>query len=152
VFSYGVVLCELIALIDSDPDHLPRTKNFGVDYAAFGRLLDEDDGGENPDSPDLAKNGGQTADLLNGNTTLDESSDQICLGLDKPNNRAAKNVDVEKAHTVSGNMRNFGSAQSSDQHEGGHRNVDCPTALLRLALSCVRINPTTRPDFEVKMA
>ena len=39
MFSYGIVLCELIALVEADPDHLPRTPNFGVDYLAFSNLL-----------------------------------------------------------------------------------------------------------------
>lgn len=38
VFSYGIVLCEMIGQVDADPDFLPRTKNFGVDYIAFTRL------------------------------------------------------------------------------------------------------------------
>jgi hypothetical protein len=29
----------LIALVDADPDRLPRTRNFGVDYLAFSNLL-----------------------------------------------------------------------------------------------------------------
>ena len=41
VFSFGIVLCELIALIDADPDLLPRTENFGVDYIAFTDLVGE---------------------------------------------------------------------------------------------------------------
>ena len=42
MFSFGIVLCELIALIDADPDFLPRTENFGVDYIAFTDLVKED--------------------------------------------------------------------------------------------------------------
>ncbi|XP_044753257.1 dual specificity testis-specific protein kinase 2 [Coccinella septempunctata] len=40
VFSYGIVLCEMIARVDSDPDQLPRTNNFGLDYLAFTELCD----------------------------------------------------------------------------------------------------------------
>lgn len=38
IFSYGIVLCEMIARIEADPDILPRTDNFGLDYLAFSEL------------------------------------------------------------------------------------------------------------------
>ncbi|XP_013774904.1 dual specificity testis-specific protein kinase 2-like [Limulus polyphemus] len=38
IFSYGIILCELIARIEADPDILPRTENFGVDYKAFSKM------------------------------------------------------------------------------------------------------------------
>lgn len=38
-FSFGIILCEIIARVDADPDFLPRTENFGVDYLAFCKLV-----------------------------------------------------------------------------------------------------------------
>ena len=31
-------MCELIGRMDADPDILPRTENFGVDYIAFSAM------------------------------------------------------------------------------------------------------------------
>ncbi|KAI4810319.1 hypothetical protein KUCAC02_019158, partial [Chaenocephalus aceratus] len=39
VFSYGIVLCEMIARVQADPDFLPRTENFGLDYHTFQHMV-----------------------------------------------------------------------------------------------------------------
>ncbi|KAM8930104.1 dual specificity testis-specific protein kinase 2 [Pelodytes ibericus] len=39
VFSFGIILCEIIARIQADPDYLPRTENFGLDYDSFQHMV-----------------------------------------------------------------------------------------------------------------
>lgn len=39
VFSYGIILCEVLARVEADPDVLPRTRHFGVDYVAFSKMV-----------------------------------------------------------------------------------------------------------------
>ncbi|XP_068178635.1 dual specificity testis-specific protein kinase 2-like [Antennarius striatus] len=39
VFAYGIILCEIIARIEADPDFLPRTEDFGLDVGTFESLV-----------------------------------------------------------------------------------------------------------------
>ncbi|KAL2097659.1 hypothetical protein ACEWY4_006866 [Coilia grayii] len=39
VFAFGIILCEIIARIEADPDFLPRTADFGLDVEAFGHMV-----------------------------------------------------------------------------------------------------------------
>ncbi|XP_008417653.1 dual specificity testis-specific protein kinase 2 [Poecilia reticulata] len=39
VFAFGIILCEIIARIEADPDFLPRTEDFGLDVHAFENMI-----------------------------------------------------------------------------------------------------------------
>ncbi|XP_068448023.1 dual specificity testis-specific protein kinase 2-like [Clinocottus analis] len=39
VFAYGIILCEIIARIEADPDFLPRTEDFGLDVDGFENMV-----------------------------------------------------------------------------------------------------------------
>ncbi|XP_028285408.1 dual specificity testis-specific protein kinase 2 [Parambassis ranga] len=41
VFAYGIILCEVIARIQADPDILPRTEDFGLDVDAFQQMVED---------------------------------------------------------------------------------------------------------------
>lgn len=42
VFSFGIIVCEMIARCEADPDILPRTHNFGVHYLDFYQMCQQD--------------------------------------------------------------------------------------------------------------
>ncbi|XP_077470565.1 dual specificity testis-specific protein kinase 2 isoform X2 [Stigmatopora argus] len=73
VFSYGIVLCEIIARIQADPDFLPRTENFGLDYHTFQHMV----GDCPPDVLQLAFN------CCNMDPTLRPSFPDIVRNLDE---------------------------------------------------------------------
>ncbi|KAG5834182.1 hypothetical protein ANANG_G00258750 [Anguilla anguilla] len=39
VFSFGIVLCEILGQIPADPEILPRTQDYGLDVAAFEEMV-----------------------------------------------------------------------------------------------------------------
>ncbi|CAL9694610.1 unnamed protein product [Knipowitschia caucasica] len=39
VFAYGIILCEIIARIQADPDFLPRKEDFGLDVDTFQHMV-----------------------------------------------------------------------------------------------------------------
>ncbi|XP_048043251.1 PKc_LIMK_like_unk domain-containing protein isoform X1 [Chanodichthys erythropterus] len=39
VFSFGIVLCEILARIPADPEILPRTQDYGLDVSAFRKMV-----------------------------------------------------------------------------------------------------------------
>ncbi|XP_051278330.1 PKc_LIMK_like_unk domain-containing protein isoform X1 [Dicentrarchus labrax] len=41
VFSFGIVLCEILARIPADPEILPRTQDYGLDVTAFRELVSD---------------------------------------------------------------------------------------------------------------
>ncbi|XP_039630768.1 PKc_LIMK_like_unk domain-containing protein [Polypterus senegalus] len=41
VFSFGIVLCEILARVPADPEVLPRTQDYGLDVASFQEMVSE---------------------------------------------------------------------------------------------------------------
>ncbi|XP_005986830.1 PKc_LIMK_like_unk domain-containing protein [Latimeria chalumnae] len=41
VFSFGIVLCEILGRIPADPEILPRTQDYGLDVGAFQEMVGE---------------------------------------------------------------------------------------------------------------
>ncbi|XP_063401747.1 dual specificity testis-specific protein kinase 2-like [Mytilus trossulus] len=39
IFSYSIISCEITARIDADPDFMPRTSRFGLDYVKFCEMV-----------------------------------------------------------------------------------------------------------------
>ncbi|KAM7377193.1 hypothetical protein PAMA_013801 [Pampus argenteus] len=73
VFAYGIILCEVIARIQADPDILPRTEDFGLDVEAFKQMV----GDCPPDFLQLA------VACCNMNAKLRPSFSQIVLELER---------------------------------------------------------------------
>uniref|UniRef100_A0A1A7YGE7 dual-specificity kinase n=2 Tax=Iconisemion striatum TaxID=60296 RepID=A0A1A7YGE7_9TELE len=73
VFAYGIILCEIIARIQADPDILPRTADFGLDVEAFQLMVEDCP----PDFLDLA------IACCNMNEKLRPSFSQIVVVLEK---------------------------------------------------------------------
>ncbi|XP_041348192.1 LIM domain kinase 2-like isoform X2 [Gigantopelta aegis] len=42
IFSYGIVVCEIIARVPADPDYMPRTIDFGLNIDVFSSRLSPD--------------------------------------------------------------------------------------------------------------
>ncbi|RUS88586.1 hypothetical protein EGW08_003686 [Elysia chlorotica] len=40
IFSFGIILLEITTRIDADPDYMPRTQKFGVDYVKVCEMVD----------------------------------------------------------------------------------------------------------------
>ncbi|XP_038587458.1 dual specificity testis-specific protein kinase 2 [Micropterus salmoides] len=73
VFAYGIILCEVIARIQADPDILPRTEDFGLDVEAFQQMV----GDCPPDFLELA------IACCNMNAKLRPSFSQIVVELER---------------------------------------------------------------------
>ncbi|KAG7241551.1 hypothetical protein INR49_025471 [Caranx melampygus] len=73
VFAYGIILCEVIARIQADPDFLPRTEDFGLDVETFQQMV----GDCPPDFLDLA------ISCCNMNAALRPSFSQIVAELER---------------------------------------------------------------------
>ncbi|XP_028420551.1 dual specificity testis-specific protein kinase 2 [Perca flavescens] len=73
VFAYGIILCEIIARIQADPDILPRTEDFGLDVDTFQQMV----GDCPPDFLELA------IACCNMNSKLRPSFSQIVVELER---------------------------------------------------------------------
>ncbi|XP_056298978.1 dual specificity testis-specific protein kinase 2 [Pseudoliparis swirei] len=73
VFAFGIILCEVIARIQADPDILPRTVDFGLDVATFQEMV----GDCPPDFLELAFT------CCNMNSQLRPSFSQIVVELER---------------------------------------------------------------------
>lgn len=73
VFAYGIILCEIIARIQADPDILPRTEDFGLDVETFQHMV----GDCPPDFLELA------VTCCNMNAALRPSFSQIVAELER---------------------------------------------------------------------
>ncbi|XP_034412483.1 dual specificity testis-specific protein kinase 1 isoform X2 [Cyclopterus lumpus] len=73
VFAYGIILCEVIARIQADPDILPRTVDFGLDVVTFQEMV----GDCPPDFLELAFT------CCNMNSQLRPSFSQIVVELER---------------------------------------------------------------------
>ncbi|KAJ0055467.1 hypothetical protein NL108_003831 [Boleophthalmus pectinirostris] len=73
VFAYGIILCEIIARIQADPDILPRKEDFGLDVETFQHMV----GDCPPDFLDLA------ITCCNMSSKLRPSFSQIALELEQ---------------------------------------------------------------------
>ncbi|XP_069498467.1 dual specificity testis-specific protein kinase 2 [Ambystoma mexicanum] len=89
IFSYGIILCEIIARIQADPDYLPRTENFGLDYDSFQHMV-----GDCP--PDFLQ---LTFNCCNMDPQLRPSFPEIVLSLERILNRL-KNEDSEREKRI----------------------------------------------------
>ncbi|XP_029931488.1 dual specificity testis-specific protein kinase 2 isoform X2 [Myripristis murdjan] len=87
VFAYGIILCEIIARIQADPDILPRTEDFGLDVENFQHMV----GDCPPDFLELA------VTCCNMNATRRPSFSQIVVELERrESERAQKDQPVVK--------------------------------------------------------
>ncbi|XP_036968473.1 dual specificity testis-specific protein kinase 1 isoform X2 [Acanthopagrus latus] len=73
VFAFGIILCEVIARIQADPDILPRTEDFGLDVEAFQQMV-----GDCP--PDFLE---LTIACCNMNAKVRPSFSQIVVDLER---------------------------------------------------------------------
>ncbi|XP_042368035.1 dual specificity testis-specific protein kinase 2 [Plectropomus leopardus] len=73
VFAFGIILCEIIARVQADPDMLPRKKDFGLDVENFQQMV----GDCPPDFLELA------IACCNMNSKLRPSFSQIVVELER---------------------------------------------------------------------
>nr|XP_046235930.1 dual specificity testis-specific protein kinase 2 [Scatophagus argus] len=87
VFAYGIILCEIIARIQADPDILPRTEDFGLDVETFQHMVEDCP----PDFLELA------IACCNMNAKVRPSFSQIVMELERRQERKQKDKPAVKA-------------------------------------------------------
>ncbi|KAJ0026612.1 hypothetical protein NQD34_017612 [Periophthalmus magnuspinnatus] len=87
VFAYCIILCEIIARIEADPDILPRKEDFGLDMETFQHMVQDCP----PDFLDLA------ITCCNLSSELRPSFSQIALELEQQAKRKQKEQTLVKA-------------------------------------------------------
>ncbi|XP_037027147.1 serine/threonine-protein kinase TAO1 [Bradysia coprophila] len=133
VFSFGIILCEIIARIEADPDILPRTDSFGLDYLSFVDLCPND---TPPVFLRLAfycctydpKSRPTFNDIIKKLTLL---SDKLCDGTIQQNPHLLTQTsftDYKSHHngTTHNNNNNNNNNSSSNQNSFFHNNLNSP--------------------------
>ena len=115
IFSFGIIMCELIARIEADPDILPRTNNFGLEYRIFSEMC--------PDCPaDYLK---LTFTCVSIDPDTRPTSAQLCDSLDS---LLGKQNDQDKvANKKKSGLEVFSQAVNDNKHGDNNKRETVPS-------------------------